>query len=127
MILFNPNVRNIAKFDFKSAIKSKGFIILNLVVFILSVILVNFSTILDFVKSVGIIPAKDYNIVLYDETQKVYENITANEDLNTHGILSVEKAESFITYEDKTEDSVDKAYLGINVVKSDEEIYPRTK
>ena len=82
-MMFNPNVRNIAKFDFKSAIKSKGFIILNLVVFILSVILVNFSTILDFVKSVGIIPAKDYNIVLYDETQKVYDNITANEDLNT--------------------------------------------
>lgn len=122
-MMFNPNVRNIAKFDFKSAIKSKGFIILNLVVFILSVILVNFSTILDFVKSVGIIPAKDYNIVLYDETQKVYENITANEDLNTYGILSIEKADSFITYEDKTEDSVDKTYLGINVVKSDEEIF----
>lgn len=121
--MFNANVRNIAKFDFKSAIKSKGFIILNIVIFILSVIMVNFSTILDLIKSTGIIPAKDYNMVLYDETERVYESLSNVEDIAKYGILSVEKTDSLITYEDKTENDVEKTYLGINVVKSEDEVF----
>lgn len=118
--MFNSNVRNIAKFDFMSAIKSKGFIILNIVVFILSVIIVNFSTILEFIKSSGIIPAKDYNVVLYDETGLAYEILS---DATEYGIVSLEKTGNFITYEDKTENSVEKTYLGINIINSKEQVF----
>ena len=118
--MFNENVRNIAKFDFKSAIKSKGFIILNIVIFVLSIIMVNFSTILEFIKSSGIIPDKDYNMILYDETGLAYENFI---DASEYGILSIEKTNEFITYEDKTEKDIEKTYLGVNIVKSEEQIF----
>ena len=67
----NKNVLNIAKFDFLNTLKSKGFIILNIVLCLLVVIAINLTSIIDVFKSSGIIKTSDYILEIYD-TQEMY-------------------------------------------------------
>lgn len=114
----NKNVLNIAKFDFLNTLKSKGFIILNIVLCLLVVIAINLTSIIDVFKSSGIIKTSDYILEIYDTQGDVFEAINSTYDANK--IAEVKRLDKKAEY---TFDNIGEKTISINIEQSSENAY----
>lgn len=76
----NRNVLNIVKFDFLNTLRSKMFIILNIILCLASMLLFNFNYIVSAFKSIGIISSNECIVEIYDPDGSVYEYFINNYD-----------------------------------------------
>lgn len=110
--MFNKNVMNIARFDFLNTLKSKGFIVLNVILCLLVVIALNLSSIVSLFKSSGLIHASDYTLEVWEDGgNDFFEALSSNVDKEL--IKEVKKKDTKIVYEYET---ADKKTVGINIV-----------
>ncbi len=110
--MFNKNVMSVARFDFLNTLKSKGFIVLNVVLCLLVVVAMNLSSILSLFKSSGIIRSNDYTIEVWEDGNSIFfEALSSNIDKDI--IKEVKKKEAKIEYD---YDTLDKKTVGINIV-----------
>lgn len=116
--MFNKNAMNVAKFDFLNTLKSKGFIILNIVLCLLVVIALNLSSIIELFKTSGLIHSNDYILEIWEDGEgSFFEAISSNADEEV--IKEVKRAESRVQYD---YDSIDKKMVGINIFSNSDGI-----
>ena len=116
--MFNKNVMNIAKFDFLNTLKSKGFIILNVVLCILVIIAINLTSIINLFKSSGIIKSSDYILEVYDVDGKVYEAL--KESYDTNQIIEVKRQENKVGY---IFENIPEDVIAVNVEQTGNNFY----
>jgi len=116
--MFNKNVMNIAKFDFLNTLKSKGFIILNVVLCLLVVIVINITSIIDLFKSSGIIKSSDYILEVYDVQGDIFEALSSSFDSDK--ISDVKRIDKKAKY---TFENISEDIIAINVEQSSENAY----
>jgi len=114
----NKNVLNIAKFDFLNTLKSKGFIILNVVLCLLIVLAINLTSIIEVFKSSGIIKSSDYILEVYDVQGDVFEAISSTYDSNK--IAQVKRLDKKAEY---TFENISEKVIAVNVEQSSENAY----
>lgn len=112
--MFNKNVTNVARFDFLNTMKSKGFIILNIVLCILVVVAINLSSIISLFKSSGIIHSNDYVIEVWDTQGTFFKDLAENK--NDDLIKEVKSADKKVEY---NYENIDSKTIGINVENDD--------
>lgn len=116
--MFNKNAMNVARFDFLNTLKSKGFIVLNIVLCLLVVIALNLSSIIELFKTSGLIHSNDYVLEVWEDgDSSFFEAINSNADEEV--IKEVKKAESKVQYD---YDSIDKKMVGINIFSNSDGI-----
>lgn len=120
--MMNNNVKNIAKFDFLNTLKSKGFIILNIVLCLLVVIAINLSSIINIFKSTGIINSGNYILEVYDVKGDVYTALYNTYSSNK--IIEIRRLEekAIYTYED-----IQKDIIAVNIEQSFENAYDKVE
>lgn len=112
--MFNKNVMSVARFDFLNTLKSKGFIVLNIVLCLLVVVAINLSSIISLFKSSGLIHSNDYTLEVWeDNNSSFFEDLSSNVDKDV--IKEVKKKETRIEYD---YDTIDKKTVGINILSS---------
>lgn len=110
--MFNKNVMSVARFDFLNTLKSKGFIVLNIVLCLLVVVAINLSSIISLFKSSGLIHSNDYTLEVWeDNNSSFFEDLSSNVDKDV--IKEVKKKETRIEYE---YDTIDKKTVGLNIL-----------
>lgn len=120
--MVNKNVFSIAKFDFLNTLKSKGFIILNIVLCLLVVIAINLSSIINLFKSSGIIKSSEYILEVYDPNGEVYETLNTTFDKNK--ITEVNRVNEKMQY---TYESIGEKTIVINVEQSTENAFDKVE
>lgn len=116
--MFNKNAMNVARFDFLNTLKSKGFIVLNIVLCLLVVIALNLSSIIELFKTSGLIHSNDYVLEVWEDgDSSFFEAISSNADEEV--IKEVKRAESKVQYD---YDSIDKKMVGINIFSNSDGI-----
>ena len=98
--MMNKNVINVAKFSFISSIKSKVFIVFNVIIFICMLVLFNFSTVLEILNKHDIFTGTQYNIDIKDENGNLYSELMKNED--SENIGSINKIDELQEYSKDT-------------------------
>lgn len=98
--MMNKNVINVAKFSFISSIKSKVFIVFNVIIFICMLVLFNFSTVLEILNKHDIFTGTQYNIDIKDENGNLYSELMKNE--NSESIGSINKIDELQEYSKDT-------------------------
>ncbi|MBR5227786.1 MAG: CPBP family intramembrane metalloprotease [Clostridia bacterium] len=116
-MIINKNSLNIAKFDFLSSIKSKGFIILNLVLCLLVIVAINITSVIDLFKSIGIIKSSDFVIHVYDADGSVFDKLIENNDSFVKEIIRTDE------YLEFDYDSIDDKIIAVNILKDETKIY----
>lgn len=112
--MFNKNVASIARFDFINTLKSKGFIVLNIVLCLVIVVAMNFSSVISLFKTSGIIHTGDYVLEVWENGEvEFFETITSNADEAL--IKEVKKSDTKLQYD---YDSIDKTTVGINILSN---------
>lgn len=112
--MFNKNVMSVARFDFLNTLKSKGFIVLNIVLCLLVVVAINLSSIISLFKSSGLIHSNDYTLEVWeDNNSSFFEDLSSNVDKDV--IKEVKKKETKIEYD---YDTIDKKTVGLNILSS---------
>lgn len=108
--MFNKNVANVARFDFLNTMKSKGFIVLNVVLCVLVVLAINLSSIISLFKSTGIIHSNDYVIEVWDPQGNFFKAL--NEDKDSDLVKEVRNATQTVEY---NYENIDPKVIGINI------------
>lgn len=116
--MFNKNAMNIAKFDFLNTMKSKGYIVLNIVLCVLIIVAANISGIIKLFKNTGIIRDNDYALEVYDVSGKVYQALSEN--LNKELFKDIVKLDKPATY---TFDSINEKTIAVNILEDNEKLY----
>ena len=112
--MINKNSMNIAKFSFINAIKSRGFIIYNVILLVVMLVATNFSTIKTVLQQNDLFKGTIYNVKVIDEQNYLYEVL--KEKLNVDNVEKTEQIKEDIEY---NEDNIGKEEIIIKVL-SDE-------
>ncbi len=115
--MFNKNVTNVARFDFLNTMKSKGFIILNIVLCLLVVVAINLSSIIRLFKSAGIIHASEYIVEVWDTESNFLEALKEGQDKGL--IKEIKSSDKKIEY---NYENIDSKIVAINVENGDDGI-----
>lgn len=91
----NKDSMNIAKFSFINSIKSKGFIVFNIVLLIGIIIAINFSTVKTIFQSKDIFVSDPYNIYIIDDEKYLYNELNSQvgSNIETKKVNNVNKVE----------------------------------
>lgn len=112
--MFNKNTMNIAKFDFLNTLKSKGYIILNIVLCLLVVVALNLSSIIELFKTSGLIHTVGYVLEVWETgSGLLFESIASNVDDSL--IKEVKKSDIKLEYD---YDNIDEKTVGINILSN---------
>lgn len=112
--MINKNSMNIAKFSFINAIKSKGFIIYNIILLVSIVIATNFTTIKTIFKQNNIFKGTVYNVEVLDNDEYIYLELKDN--LNVEKVDKVDKIYEDIEY---TEENIGKDKIVVKVLENE--------
>jgi len=112
--MINKNSLNIAKFSFINAIKSKGFIIYNVILLVVMIIATNFSVIKTVLQQNDLFKGTVYSVKVVDNENYLYE--TLKEKLNVDNVENIEKIADKIKY---NEDNLEKEEIIIKVLTSE--------
>ena len=116
----NRKILNIIKFTFEKDIRNKWFIVLNIVLFLLTVIVLNYNTVSTILKENNINLSKnEINIEVKDDKNLYYENLQKNlENYNGNEKINIKKVDDISSY---TKDNIQEKIL-IEVKYSSDEI-----
>lgn len=113
--MINKNSMNIAKFSFINAIKSKGFIIYNIILLVSIVIATNFTTIKTIFKQNNIFKGTVYNVEILDNDEYIYPELKDN--LNVEKVDKVDRIYENIEY---NEDNIEKDKIVVKVLENED-------
>lgn len=113
--MINKNSMNIAKFSFINAIKSKGFIIYNIILLVSIVIATNFTTIKTIFKQNNIFKGTVYNVEILDNDEYIYPELKDN--LNVEKVDKVNRIYEDIEY---NEDNIEKGKIVVKVLENED-------
>lgn len=113
--MINKNSMNIAKFSFINAIKSKGFIIYNIILLVSIVIATNFTTIKTIFKQNNIFKGTVYNVEVLDNDEYIYPEL--KENLNVEKVDKVDRIYEDIEY---NEDNIEKDKIVVKVLENED-------
>ena len=116
--MINKNSMNIAKFSFINAMKSKGFIIYNIIILVAILVATNFTTVKDIFKEHDLFKGKIYNVKVLDEQDYLYEVL--KENLNVDNVDKVGRIYSESEYDEKELEDTD---IIVKVLEKDGEKY----
>ena len=116
--MINKNSMNIAKFSFINSMKSKGFIIYNIILLIAILVATNFGTVKAIFKEHDLFKGKIYNVKVLDENNYAYENI--KEKLQVDNVDKTERIYSESEYDEKNLEDTD---IIVKVLEKDGEKY----
>lgn len=109
--MINKNSMNIAKFSFINAIKSKGFIIYNVILLVVMLIATNFSTVQTVLQQNNLFKGTVYSVQVVDEENYLY--YTLKERLNVDSVENVEQIAVDTAY---NEDNLKKEEIIVKVL-----------
>lgn len=112
--MINKNSINIAKFSFINAIKSKGFIVYNIILLIVLLIATNFSTIKTVLQQNNLFKGTVYTIKVIDDENYLYE--TLKEKLNVDNVENVEQLTENTKY---NEDNLEKEEIIVKLLRDE--------
>lgn len=114
--MLNKNVINVAKFSFIKSLKSKIFIIFNVIIFLCILVAFNFNTVKDIFKKNDINIGTKYNIEIEDDKGIFYDKI--NEiSKNYTNIASIKKVEKLEEY---NLENIEKDKVAIKIKYNDD-------
>lgn len=113
--MINKNSMNIAKFSFINAIKSKGFIIYNIILLVSIVIATNFTTVKTIFKQNNIFKGTVYNVEILDNDEYIYPELKDN--LN---VEKVDKANRIYEDIEYNEDNIEKDKIVVKVLENED-------
>lgn len=113
--MINKNSMNIAKFSFINAIKSKGFIIYNIILLVSIVIATNFTTVKTIFKQNNIFKGTVYNVEILDNDEYIYPELKDN--LNVEKVDKVNRIYEDIEY---NEDNIEKDKIVVKVLENED-------
>ena len=116
--MINKNSMNIAKFSFVNAMKSKGFIIYNIILLVAILIATNFSTIKDVFQKHDMFKGTIYSVKVIDEENYIYEVL--EKTLNVENVDNIEQISTEIEY---NKENVEKNEIVVKVLEKDGEKY----
>lgn len=112
--MINKNSMNIAKFSFINAIKSKGFIIYNVILLIVMLIATNFSTVKTVLQQNNLFKGTVYSVKVVDEENYLYS--TLKHKLNVDNVENIEQIADNIEY---NEDNLEKEEIIVKVLTNE--------
>lgn len=91
--MLNKNVINVAKFSFVKSLKSKVFVVFNIIIFLCILVAFNFNTVKDIFKKNDINIGTKYKIEVEDSNYEFYNNLEKNlkEYTNVEEVKIIEK------------------------------------
>lgn len=112
--MINKNSMNIAKFSFINAIRSKGFIIYNVILLVVLLVATNFSTIKTILQQNNLFKGMVYSIRVIDDENYLYE--TLKEKLNVDNVEKIEQIKESLEY---NENSIEKNEIIVKVLSNE--------
>lgn len=112
--MINKNTMNIAKFSFINAIKSKGFIIYNIILMVVILIATNFSTIKTIFQRNDMFKGTIYTVKVLDNDNYLYP--TLKEHLNVDNVEKTEKISNDTEY---TVDNLKKDEIVVKILQDE--------
>jgi len=113
-MMINKNSMNIAKFSFINAIKSKGFIIYNIILLLVMLVATNFSTIKTVLQQNNLFKGTVYTVKVVDDENYLYSAL--KHKLNVDNVENVQQLTSNTAYD---EDNIKKEEIIIKVLKDE--------
>lgn len=113
--MINKNSMNIAKFSFINAIKSKGFIIYNIILLVSIIIATNFTTIKTIFQRNDIFKGTIYNVEVLDNDEYIYPELKSK--LNVDKVDKVDRIFEDIEY---SGENIEKDKIVVKVLENDE-------
>lgn len=113
-MMINKNSMNIAKFSFINAIKSKGFIVYNIILLLVMLIATNFSTIKTVLQQNNLFKGTVYSVKVVDNENYLYSEL--KENLNVDNVENIEQIASDVEY---SEDELKKEEIIVKVLKNE--------
>lgn len=112
--MINKNSMNIAKFSFINAIRSKGFIIYNVILLVVLLVATNFSTIKTILQQNNLFKGIVYSVRVIDDENYLYE--TLKEKLNVDNVENIEQIKESSEYD---EDNIEKNEIVVQVLTNE--------
>lgn len=112
--MINKNSMNIAKFSFINAMKSKGFIVYNVILLITILIATNFTTIKTIFQKNDLFKGTVYDVEVFDDEDYIFPEL--RETLNVDKVNSVEKISEDIVY---NVDNIKKDKIVVKVLEDE--------
>lgn len=112
--MINKNSMNIAKFSFINAMKSKGFIVYNVILLITILIATNFTTIKTIFQKNDLFKGTVYDVEVFDDEDYIFPEL--RETLNVDKVNSVEKISEDIVY---NADNIKKDKIVVKVLEDE--------
>ena len=103
--MINKNSMNIAKFSFINAMKSKGFIVYNIILLVTILVATNFTTVKNIFKEHDLFKGKIYNVKVLDNEDYLYDALKAK--LKVDNVDKVDKIYSQSEYSEKELEDTD--------------------
>ena len=94
-MMLNKNVINVAKFSFINSLKSKVFIVFNVIILLCMLVFFNFNTVKEILNKNDLFTGKSYDIEVEDVKGLYYDNLVQNKNDNINSISKVEKLEDY--------------------------------
>ncbi len=116
--MINKNSMNIAKFSFVNALKSKGFIIYNILMLVVIVIATNFTAVKNVFQKHDMFKGKMYEIEIFDENNYLKESL--KEGLNVDYVEKVTEIHTNIEYNN---DEIRKEQVIIKVLEKENKMH----
>lgn len=117
-MMINKNSMRIAKFSFMNALKSKGFIIYNILILTVIIIAANFTTVRDVFKRYDMFKGKIYEVEIFDENNYLKEPL--KEALNVDYVGKIEEISTNIEYD---KEDLKKEKIIIKVLEKENRIH----
>lgn len=112
--MINKNSMNIAKFSFINAMKSKGFIVYNIILLTTILIATNFTTIKTIFQKNDLFKGTVYDVEVFDDEDYIFPEL--RETLNVDKVNSVEKISEDIVY---NADNIKKDKIVVKVLEDE--------
>ena len=106
--MMNKNVINVAKFSFVSSLKSKVFVIFNVIMFLAIAAFFNFNTVKEILNKNDIHIGTSYNIEVEDSEGEYYNNILSIKDM--YNISNIDRVDKLPDY---TLDTIEKDTIAL--------------
>ncbi len=113
--MVNKNSMNIAKFSFINSMKSKGFIIYNIILLVVILIATNFTTVKEIFKQNDMFKGTMYDVKVLDNENYLYPAL--EKQLSVDNVKSVEKISTNIEY---NEDNIKKDEIIVKVLQKED-------
>lgn len=114
-MMINKNSMNIAKFSFINSMKSKGFIIYNIILLIVILVATNFTTVKEIFQKHNMFKGTVYSVKVVDEDNYIYD--TLKKTLNVDNVDNIEKIDEYI------EEDIEDNEVIVKVLEKDSEKY----